>query len=66
MKVSSVSILICTFNRAGLLRDTLAAIQAMTPPTDCPADILVVDNNSTDNTPAVVSESAGRGPMPPW
>src|SRR5207248_4804486 len=26
--------------------------------------ILVVDNNSTDNTPAVVSESAGRGPMP--
>ena len=50
MKISSVTILICTYNRGPLLRETLAAMQEMSRPSACAVDILVVDNNSTDNT----------------
>jgi glucosyl-dolichyl phosphate glucuronosyltransferase len=64
MNVASASVLICTYNRARLLRETLAALQSMTPPADCSAEILVVDNNSTDNTAAVVAEASRMGPMP--
>lgn len=63
MRVDAASVLICTFSRARLLRETLAALQAMTAPKDCAVEILVVDNNSTDNTQAVVSESAATGPF---
>jgi glucosyl-dolichyl phosphate glucuronosyltransferase len=57
VKVGSASILICTYNRARLLRDTLAALQALTLPPDCDVEIIVVDNNSSDNTPLVVAEA---------
>jgi glycosyltransferase involved in cell wall biosynthesis len=60
MNVSAVSIVICTFNRAPLLRETLAALQAMSPPDACTVQIIVVDNNSTDDTPSVIAESARR------
>ena len=63
MKVDSISVLICTYNRARLLRETLAALQAQEPPPECSVEIIVVDNNSTDNTGAVVAESAGEGPF---
>ena len=62
MRVDRISVLICTYNRARLLRETLAALQAQAPPRDCDVEIVVVDNNSTDNTPAVIAESAGDGP----
>jgi len=58
MTVQSVTILICTYNRAPLLRETLAAMQAMTAPPDCRVEILVVDNNSTDDTAAAIAEHA--------
>jgi glucosyl-dolichyl phosphate glucuronosyltransferase len=64
MKVHRASVLICTFNRARQLRETLAALQSMVPPNDCTVDILVVDNNSTDNTAAVIAESAASGAFP--
>ena len=64
MRVSAVTILICTYNRAALLRETLAALQSMSVPLDCSVEILIVDNNSTDTTPRVVSESARSGPLP--
>ena len=57
MRVASASILICTYNRARLLRETLAALQAMTPPPGCDTEIIVVDNNSTDNTSLVIAEA---------
>jgi len=58
VKVGSASILICTYNRARLLRETLAALQALTLPPDCDVEIIVVDNNSSDNTPLVVAEAS--------
>ena len=64
MKISSVTILVCTYNRAPLLRETLAAMQEMTRPAACHVDIIVVDNNSTDDTAAVVSQAAMNARFP--
>src|SRR5262249_55453961 len=61
MTITTISVLICTFNRASLLRETLAALQAQRPPADCDVEIIVIDNNSTDDTAAVVAESAAGG-----
>jgi glycosyltransferase involved in cell wall biosynthesis len=63
MKVSSATVLICTYDRAESLRDTLQAMQAMLQPTDCDVEIVVVDNNSPDHTSSVVAESAAAGPL---
>jgi glycosyltransferase involved in cell wall biosynthesis len=64
MKVTSASILICTYNRAALLREALAALQAMTPPADCDVEIVVVDNNSSDSTGAVIAAASAEARMP--
>jgi glycosyltransferase involved in cell wall biosynthesis len=64
MNVTAASVVICTYNRATLLRETLAAVQAMTPPDDCRVEILVVDNNSSDNTRAAIAEAAARSAYP--
>jgi glucosyl-dolichyl phosphate glucuronosyltransferase len=64
MIVTSASVVICTYNRATLLRETLAVLQDMTPPSACEVEIVVVDNNSTDNTPAVIDEARAHGPFP--
>jgi len=64
MSVTSLTVLIGTYNRAALLRETLAALQAMTPPRDCTVDILVVDNNSTDGTAAAVRDDSGGRRFP--
>jgi glycosyltransferase involved in cell wall biosynthesis len=63
MNVKRVSILVCTFNRAALLREALDAMAAMAPPTDCDVEIIVVDNNSTDATEQVVADAARRSPF---
>ena len=66
MNVSIVSVIICTYNRARLLRETLGALQSMEPPRDCEVEIVVVDNNSTDNTPIAIEESRATGRFPSW
>jgi glycosyltransferase involved in cell wall biosynthesis len=47
-----------------MLRETLEAVQHLNPPDDCGVEIVVVDNNSSDDTPAVVAGSARAGPFP--
>ena len=64
MRVTSASIIICTYNRARLLRETLRALSAMKPATDFSAEIIVVDNNSIDNTPLVIAEAARHSSVP--
>jgi len=49
-----VSIIICTRNRGNDLRQTLETIGALDVPADLPAEVLVVDNGSTDHTSEVV------------
>jgi glycosyltransferase involved in cell wall biosynthesis len=58
VRVDSASVLICTYNRARLLRQTLTALQAMRAPIRFETEIIVVDNASTDNTASVVAECA--------
>ena len=58
-----VTVAIPTYNRAELLRQTLAGLARQ----DFPADdfeVLVIDNNSRDGTAAVVAAFAGTAPAP--
>ncbi len=64
MNLNTVSILICTYNRAAFLKQTLAALVDLRRPRDCAVEILVVDNNSTDATREVIAEAAARSPVP--
>jgi glycosyltransferase involved in cell wall biosynthesis len=64
MTVNAVSVLICTYNRARLLRETLMALRKLELPSDCDVEILIVDNNSTDNTRRVVEEAAAASRVP--
>jgi len=54
-----VSIVVCTYNRAESLRATLASLDAQQTPSDLTWELVVVDNNSTDATAAVIEEFAG-------
>ncbi|MBX9659166.1 MAG: glycosyltransferase family 2 protein [Nitrospiraceae bacterium] len=54
-----VSVILPTFNRAHILTDVLQTICAQDYPRDC-YEIIVVDNNSTDNTEAVISHFCER------
>jgi glycosyltransferase involved in cell wall biosynthesis len=58
-----VSIIICTRDRADSLRQTLQSIGKCTIPADLPAELLVIDNGSSDHTREVV-ESAELKNMP--
>jgi GT2 family glycosyltransferase len=49
------SILVCTRDRAASLAATLAALGRLEVPADTPAELVVVDNASTDTTPEVVA-----------
>lgn len=50
---SKITFIICTYNRSGYLDDTLRSLLRHNL-LDIPVSILVVDNNSTDDTAAVV------------
>ena len=50
----AVSIIICTRNRAESLRETLVSLETINKPADVAAELLVVDNGSTDNTESLV------------
>lgn len=56
------SIIVCTYNRADSLRDTLKALRAQQAPERCEWEVLVVDNNSSDRTRRVVEDEARTWP----
>lgn len=56
------SIVIATYNRARDLRDTLASLAALA--TSAAWEVIVVDNNSTDDTRAVVTAAVPSFPAP--
>jgi glucosyl-dolichyl phosphate glucuronosyltransferase len=55
MDAVKYSVVIATYRRAADLRDTLASLARLQP--DGPWEVIVVDNNSPDNTRAVVEEA---------
>jgi glucosyl-dolichyl phosphate glucuronosyltransferase len=54
--VTKVTIAVPTHNRSRLLMQTLASIDALEIPADVDAECLVIDNRSSDDTPAVVEQ----------
>ena len=56
------SILIATYNRAALIGDTLASLARLQP--GAPWDVIVVDNNSPDNTREIVERAIPDFPAP--
>jgi len=58
------SIVIPTYNRARLLRQTLASLRGLAIPPGSQLEILVIDNNCTDATPEVVEDFAKESAIP--
>ena len=58
----NITVIVCTYNRSGLLETALKSIVASEIPTDIAWEILVADNNSKDGTRAMVEEFIRRHP----
>ncbi len=59
-----VSVIVPTYNRAASLRDTFEALEGQQLPSALAWEVVVVDNNSRDETASVVREFAARGSIP--
>ena len=57
--MSAVTVVIPTFNRAGVLKKALDAYSVQSPP-GLIRELIVVDDGSTDNTKSVVEEASGK------
>lgn len=57
------SIIVCTYNRAESLRDTLRALRAQKTAAGRQWEVIVVDNNSQDHTRAVIEETRQDWPL---
>lgn len=58
-----IAIIICTWNRASVLGETLASLARMRRPAGAEIDVLVVDNNSSDGTKAKLQALASDWPL---
>ncbi len=58
-----VSIVICTFNRAVLVKDAIDSFFKMDFPTNLKFELVIVNNNSTDDTEKIVFEIKKRRPV---
>lgn len=58
-----ISVIICTWNRAEMLRRTLHEFLKLAIPENTDWEVLVVNNNCTDNTNLVVKELSSRLPV---
>jgi glycosyltransferase involved in cell wall biosynthesis len=56
---NSISVVVCTYNRAAKLPVTLKSLLGMNVPAGVEWEVVCVDNNSTDDTPNVI-EAFGR------
>jgi len=56
-----LTLLVCTYNRSGDVRDMLEAARAQESDGTFTFEVLVVDNNSTDDTRAVVDRAIAGG-----
>lgn len=59
-----VTIIICTYNRAEYLKNTLEGIASAHIPFDVNIEVLIVDNNSTDATSAVAQDFINNAKIP--
>jgi GT2 family glycosyltransferase len=59
-----ISVVVPTFNRARWLGDALDSLMTQTTDQRFDYEVVVVDNNSSDETAAVVADAARRSPVP--
>lgn len=59
----SLTVCICTRNRARLLASTLQRLEALRIPEGVRWDVLIIDNGSSDETPAVAETARARLPL---
>jgi len=64
VKEPNISIVICTYNRADLLRIALESLIRQKTEGEFDYEVVVVDDRSSDQTPEVVAEFAARSPVP--
>jgi glycosyltransferase involved in cell wall biosynthesis len=57
-----ISVILCTYNRSSLLPSALESVAASMMPASAEWEVLVVDNNSTDQTKLVFEHAAARHP----
>jgi len=62
--MTGISLLIPTYNRAGYLQQALHSLNALEIPPGVEAEVLVIDNNCTDNTAEVVDQVARHHKLP--
>lgn len=62
--MNSLDILICTYNRANSLDTMLQSLMEMDAPSGAAVRLIVVDNNSGDDTRQVVEKWRKSGPLP--
>ena len=60
----NVTVVLCTYNRAGLLCGALDSLIRQDTRGGLSYEIVVVDDASTDATPKVVREAIARSPVP--
>ncbi|MGA2643937.1 MAG: glycosyltransferase family 2 protein [Candidatus Sulfotelmatobacter sp.] len=58
VEVEDISVILCTYNRASSLKSTLESFSGLTLPPDLDWELIVVDNNSKDNTQEVIRDFA--------
>jgi GT2 family glycosyltransferase len=59
----AITVAVCTWNRAALLDQTLATMQQLRVPAGLEWELLVVNNNCTDDTDAVIADHSRRLPL---
>jgi len=62
LKAVNVTVIVCTYNRCQSLAEALGSVASSALPDSVEWEVLVVDNNSRDQTRAVVEEVSGRYP----
>jgi hypothetical protein len=58
-----LTVAICTWNRSGMLAETLNRLAQCTPPRSSDWEVVVVNNNCTDDTDATVARFRSRLPL---
>ena len=58
-----LTVAICTWNRAKLLDQTLSRFRDLTIPEGLRWEVIVVDNNCTDNTMSVIAQHQAHLPL---